>query len=113
LTNINLHSQFIDIFKIELVALFLPLASFHTLIKLTLPLSVGNFSVEGSEWEVLEAILDDYKGMELPFGQMQIEVHAIAKGAYLTVERMDRWWRVRFIIDFFFLSSLASQFFFL
>jgi hypothetical protein len=69
----------------------------------------GNLnSVEGSEWDVLEAILEDYKGMELPFGQMQIEVHAIAKGAQLTVERMDRWWRVCLASPFTLLSLYAS-----
>jgi hypothetical protein len=42
---------------------------------------------------VIEALVEEYKDGELPFGQLQIEIHAKPFGHLLTAARMDRFWR--------------------
>ncbi|PVG03175.1 hypothetical protein CPB86DRAFT_779522 [Serendipita vermifera] len=44
--------------------------------------------IEGSEYDVLEALLDSYAGQPLPFGQLQIEIH------YWNIDfiRFMSWW---------------------
>lgn len=44
--------------------------------------------IEGSEFDVLGALLDAYKGRPLPFGQLQIEIHLWGKN----FESFLTWW---------------------
>ncbi|CAK5271407.1 unnamed protein product [Mycena citricolor] len=48
--------------------------------------------IEGSEFEVLAAIVESFKGQPLPFGQMQIEIHVGYALQTDTIRTFDRWW---------------------
>ncbi|KAI5476801.1 hypothetical protein MNV49_007258 [Pseudohyphozyma bogoriensis] len=53
-------------------------------------ISILRVDVEGKEFGMLREIIADYrsKGEPLPFGQLQVEIHALGKG----VQEMVEWW---------------------
>jgi len=44
-------------------------------------IDILKMDIEGKEFAVLNQILDDFKGIGLPFGQLQVEFHGSATGA--------------------------------
>lgn len=54
-------------------------------------IDIFKIDVEGGEWEILKAIVDDFPN-GLPFGQMQIEVHVNRNE--VTVESFNDWWKM-------------------
>ena len=55
-------------------------------------ISILKIDIEGGEFEVLTDLIKSYKesGEPLPFGQLQIEIHALNK----SVEWMIEWWEM-------------------
>lgn len=48
--------------------------------------------VEGGEWDLLSGILNEYEGEPLPFGQLQVELHAMGKSVTWMVEWCVLFW---------------------
>jgi hypothetical protein len=53
-------------------------------------IDILKLDIEGSEFEVLDSIFKEYKGRPLPFGQLQLEVHAHVDGK--TFSEFLHWW---------------------
>lgn len=55
-------------------------------------ISILKIDIEGGEFEVLIDLIKSYKeaGEPLPFGQLQIEIHALGK----SIDWMIQWWEM-------------------